>query len=65
MEKSNLIPITEVHARFPMVSRMTISRMVQSGVLRGTKVGKKWFAFAEEVDRMAERIYGRKEKPAA
>lgn len=48
---SDLISASEALRELP-ISRLTLIRMLRKGTIRGVKIGKKWFVYASEVERV-------------
>ena len=48
---TDLIKVSDVLKELP-ISRATLIRLLQKGKIRGVKIGKKWFVYSSEVERV-------------
>lgn len=48
---SDLVKVSQALKELP-VSRATLIRLLHSGKIKGIRIGKKWFLYASEVERV-------------
>jgi len=48
---SDLVSTSEALKELP-ISRATLIRLLRRGMIRGVKIGKKWFVYSSEIERL-------------